>query len=118
MEQSLKKLVSLIIANERQKEEYFRRFHKVSQACNTKCSHVQDFSTGDRHFSLHTKFIFLRCYLKYPLNANCVFTLEGKAKLFLPGFKHTVPGERMFSTLYAQTTKRPAPALITRSSES
>jgi len=55
---------------------------------------------------------------KYPLHANGVFMLEGKAKLFLPGLKRTVPGECKFSTLYAQTTKLPAAGLITRSSGS
>lgn len=81
-------------------------------------TNIQDFNIDDKHFSLHTKFIFLWHYLKYPLNANCIFTLEGKAKLFLPASKQTVPGECMFSTLCAQTAKLPAPALITWSSES
>lgn len=56
--------------------------------------------------------------IKNTHSTQAVFSLEGKAKLFLRGFKHTVPGECKFSTLYAQTTKLPAPALITWSSES
>lgn len=117
MEQSLKKRVGLIIANERGQEDYFHHFHRASQARSTKRRHVRDFSVGDKHFSLRTKLIFLCSYLTYPLNANCTFTLEGKAKLFPPGFKRIVPGDCMFSTLYAQATKRPAPALITQPSE-
>lgn len=86
------KLMSLIIANERDREEYFCHFHTVSQAHNAKWSRVYEFSTDDKHFSLHTKFRFLGCYLKPPLNANCLFTLERKATPFVTGFKHAVPG--------------------------
>lgn len=94
-----KKLESFIIATEEEQEEYFCHSHGVSQASNMKCSLVQNFRRDEKHFSLHSKFIFLWCYLKYLLHANSIRTLGGKAKLFLPGFKHSVPGKCMLSML-------------------
>lgn len=38
-------------------------------------------NSDDEYLSVHTMFIFLWYYLKWPLNENCWFTLERKAEL-------------------------------------